>query len=410
MTFDPTRRTFLKGASLAAVGLGFAPSSLLTRTAEAATRGGSRVLVQVFLRGAADGLNMCVPLGDADYYALRPGIALRASDGVQGLDGFFGLHPALAPLHDLYSEGIFALHPAVGSARLSRSHFDAQDFMDTAAPGDKSVHDGWVDRIGRQIPGEDVMQLVALASRAPRAVLGAHPELVLQDLSTFAVRAGTGSASWAAEADQLLRGLYGNGAGTVYDSGRDVFQAIDRIRTTPALQAAPAPGVSYPAGTAGRLLRQAAQLIKADTGTRCIYVNVPGSFDTHSNQLTANAAEYTTLAAALVAFRRDIGARIDDVLLMVTTEFGRTAAQNGSQGTDHGYAHCEMYLGGGVRGGRVHGTWPGLSAASLNEGRDLRYTLDFRDVFFSAARWLGVTDPSAVIPGYAPTSDPGIFA
>jgi uncharacterized protein (DUF1501 family) len=329
---------------------------------------------------------------------------------VRDLDGFFGLHPALAPLRDLYSEGVLALHPTIGNAQLSRSHFDAQDFMDSAAPGDKSVHDGWLERVARQIPGEDVMQLVALASRTPRAVLGSHPSLVLQDLSTFSVRAGSGSATWSSEADQLLRSLHGGTADAVQESGQEVFSAIDRVRTTPALQAGPANGAVYPAGTAGSGLRQAAQLIRADIGTRAIYVNVAGSFDTHANELAANTAEYASLAAALVAFRRDLGTRLDDVLLMVTTEFGRTAAENGSQGTDHGFAHCGLYLGGTVHGGRVHGNWPGLGPAALNEGRDLRYTVDFRDVFLAAARWLGVADLSQVIPGYTAPSDPGIFS
>jgi uncharacterized protein (DUF1501 family) len=254
------------------------------------------------------------------------------------------------------------------------------------------------------------MQLVALASRTPRSVLGPHPELVLQDLSTFAVRAGTGGAIWSAEADQLLRGMHTSGSTPVYESGRAVFSAIDRIGTTPALQSSPANGAVYPGGTAGSGLRQAARLIRADIGTRAIYVNVPGSFDTHANQLAANNQEYPALAAALVAFRRDLGTRIDDVLLIVTTEFGRTAAQNGSAGTDHGFAHCGLFLGGSVRGGRVHGVWPGLSSSALNEGRDLRYTLDFRDVFLSAARWLGVADLAQVVPGYTPAVDPGLFA
>lgn len=409
MPFDPSRRIFIKGAGVAAVGLGFAPTTLLTRAAEAAAAG-SRVLVQVFLRGGADGLNLCVPHGDSDYYKLRPNIGLRLAGGVRDLDGFFGLHPALAPLRDLYSEGVFALHPTVGNAQLSRSHFDAQDFMDSAAPGDKSVHDGWLDRVARQIPGEDVMQLVALASRTPRAVLGSHPDLVLSDLATFAVTAGSGSATWSGEADQLLRAVHAGASDAVHDSGRAVFSAIDRIRTTPALQSGPANGAVYPAGTAGSGLRQAAQLIRADVGTRAIYVNVPGSFDTHAGELAANNAEYTSLALALVAFRRDLGTRLDDVLLMVTTEFGRTAAENGSQGTDHGFAHCGLFLGGGVHGGRVHGAWPGLGPSALNEGRDLRYTTDFRDVFLSAARWLGVADLSQVIPGYSAPSDPGIFS
>ena len=137
MPFDPSRRIFLKGAGVAAVGLGFAPSALLTRAAEAADAG-SRVLVQVFLRGGVDGLNLCVPHGDGSYYGLRPTIGLRLADGVRDLDGFFGLHPGLAALRDLYSEGLLGLHPTIGNAQLSRSHFDAQDFMDSAAPGDKT--------------------------------------------------------------------------------------------------------------------------------------------------------------------------------------------------------------------------------------------------------------------------------
>jgi uncharacterized protein (DUF1501 family) len=224
------------------------------------------------------------------------------------------------------------------------------------------------------------------------------------------VTAGSGSATWSGEADQLLRAVHAGASDAVQDSGRAVFSAIDRIRTTPGLQAGPDNGAVYPAGTAGSGLRQAAQLIRADVGTRAIYVNVPGSFDTHAGELAANNAEYANLAAALVAFRRDLGTRLDDVLLMVTTEFGRTAAENGSQGTDHGFAHCGLFLGGGVHGGRVHGAWPGLGPSALNEGRDLRFTTDFRDVFLASARWLGVADLSQVIPGYTAPSDPGIFS
>ncbi len=408
MAWDPSRRIFLKGAGLAAVGIGFSPSTLLTRTASAAGAG-PRVLVQVFLRGGADGLNLCVPHGDASYYALRPTLGLQLSQGVRNLDGFFGLHPALVPLHELFSEGILALHPTIGNARLGRSHFDAQDFMDTGTPGDKTTHDGWLERVARQIPGEELVQMVAFASRVPRAVLGSHPELVTQSLSGFALRAGTGSTAWSPEAESVLQQAHDGSNDPAYQSGREVFTAIQNIRTTPALQALPANGASYPDGPAGNGLRQAAQLIRAGMGTRCIYVNVPGAFDTHANQLAGNNADFPPLAAALVAFRRDLGPQIDDVLVMVTTEFGRTARQNGSGGTDHGYAHCGVFLGGSVRGGRVHGAWPGLSPGSLNEGRDLRYTVDFRDVFLSAARWLGVTNTNAVIPGYVPGPDPGLF-
>jgi uncharacterized protein (DUF1501 family) len=408
MARDTSRRVFLKGAGLAAAGIGIAPSTLLTRAAEAAGLG-RRVLVQVFLRGGADGLNLCVPHRDPDYHALRPSIALSIGNGVRDLDGFFGLHSALAPLAELYSEGLLALHPTIGNTRLTRSHFDAQDYMDSGLPGDKSARDGWLDRVVGEIPGEELTQLVAISSRTPRSVLGPHPELVVSDLGAFTLRAGSGGGAWSSEAEALLRELHAAGDGPVQASGRETFGAIETLRTTPTLMSAPANGASYPAGPAGSGLRQAALLIRADLGTRCIYVNVPGAFDTHANQLVGNNADYPPLAAALVAFRRDLGALIDDVLLIVTTEFGRTAAQNGSSGTDHGFAHCGLFLGGGVRGGRVHGSWPGLGRGELNEERDLRYTVDFRDVFLSAARWLGVSDPAAVIPGYAPGPDPGIF-
>ncbi len=406
--FDPSRRVFIKGAGLAAVGMGFAPGTLLTRAAEAAGAG-PRVLVQVFLRGGCDGLNLCVPYRDGDYARLRPTIGLTPAGGVRDLDGFFGLHPALAPLDELYREGLLALHPTVGNAQLGRSHFDAQDFMDTARPGDKSASDGWLERVARQISGEELTQLVAFSSRTPRAVLGAHPDLVVQDLASFALRTGNGSSDWSSEAETLLKEMHATGGAAAHASGREVFSAIDTLRRSSALQAPPANGASYPAGLAGSGLRQAAQLVRAGLGTRAIYVNVTGAFDTHANQLAANNADYGPLAQALVAFRRDLGGLIDDVLLMVTTEFGRTAAQNGSQGTDHGFAHCGLYLGGGVRGGRVHGSWPGLSPGALNEGRDLRHTVDFRDLFLAAARWLGVTDAAQVIPGYAPGSDPGVW-
>jgi uncharacterized protein (DUF1501 family) len=408
MNWDPSRRVFLKGAGLAAVGIGFSPTTLLARTA-AGLGAGDRVLVQVFLRGGADGLNLCVPHRDPDYHTLRPGIGLRLASGVRDLDGFFGLHPGLAPLADLYQEGILALHPTIGNSQLSRSHFDAQDFMDLGTPGVRTTREGWLERVAGQVPGESPTQLVAYAARTPRALLGPHPDLVTLDVGSFTVRAGTGSSAWSPEAEALLREVHG-GEGPVPASGRDVFTAIQTLRTTPALTAPPEGGAVYPAGQAGNGLRLAARFIKAGLGTRCIFVNVGGAFDTHANQLAGNAADYPPLAAALVAFRRDLGPRIDDVLVLVTTEFGRTARENGSQGTDHGYAHCGLFLGGSVRGGRVHGSWPGLGPGQLNEGRDLRYTTDFRDVFVAAARWLGVADPAAVIPGYAPASDPGLFS
>jgi uncharacterized protein (DUF1501 family) len=402
MAWDISRRVFLRGAGLAALGVGFHPSSLMVRTAEAAAPG-RKVLVKVFLRGGADGLNLLAPFGDPDYYALRGAIALSRSE-VVSLDGYFGLHPALAPLKPLYDEGRLALLPAVGNYGLTRSHFDAQDFMETGTPGVKSTASGWLDRTLASIPGAEVTQAVCFSAQLPRSFLGPEPVLVAQTLSSFDLRA----RSWRAEAERLLRPMYEGRDTAVGRVGRETFAAMDVLLRTPALSAAPANGAAYPVSNIGSSLRQAAQIIRADVGTRCIYVNVPGAFDTHATQLPANALEFTRLAEALRAFAQDLGPLLDDVLVMVTTEFGRAAYVNGSQGTDHGSAFCMVFMGAGVRGGRIHGRWPGLSRPQLYQERDVAVTTDFRDAFAEAARvQLGV-DPAALFPGYAPGAAPGV--
>lgn len=407
--WDPSRRVFLKGAGVAALGVGFAPTALFERTALAAGAG-ERVLVQLFLRGGADGLNQLVPHGDPDYYTLRPGIALRLANGVVNLDGFFGLHPSLAPMKELWDEGILAALPAVGNSGLTRSHFDAQDYMDTGTPGQKAYPTGWMDRVAADVPGSPLVQAVSIASQLPRALVGDEPALVVSSTTGFELQAGSNRArGWREEAEPLLRGLYASADDPVHRVGKDVFGAIDLLRSTPAVVAGPANGAVYPAGTAGTALRTAAQIIKADFGTRVIFIPLGGAFDTHRDQLPGNVADYDRLGPAIRAFRQDLGPSIDRVLLMVTTEFGRTATENGSRGTDHGWAHAEWFLGGGVRGGRVHSRWPGLAWEQLNERRDLAYTVDFRDSFSMAARWLGVRDTGALFPGHTPGPDPGVL-
>lgn len=404
MAWDLSRRVFLRGAGLAAVGVGFHPSSLLVRAAEAA-EAGSRVLVQVFLRGGCDGLSVCVPFGDPEYYGLRGGIAIGRGE-VVNLDGHFGLHPALAPLKPLYDEGRLALLPAVGNYSLSRSHFDAQDFMESGTPGDKSTGTGWLERGISKVPGDAVTEAVAFSSQLPRSFLGPEPVLVAQALSSFDLRA----RNWRSEAETLLRAMYDARDDAVGQVGRETFTAMSVLLRTPAIMAPPAGGVVYPNAQIGNALRQAAQIIKAGIGTRAIFVNVPGAFDSHSNQLAAHNLEFPRIADALVAFARDLGPLLDDVALMVTTEFGRVAFANGSAGTDHGSAHCMMLMGGRVRGGRVHGSWPGLARSQLYQERDVAVTTDFRDVFAELARaQLGV-DASSLFPGYAPGPGPGIVS
>jgi uncharacterized protein (DUF1501 family) len=404
MAWDVSRRVFLRGAGLAAVGVGLQPSSLLVRTAQAAGSG-AKVLVQVFLRGGCDGLNMVVPYGDPEYYGLRGGIAIEA-EAITKLDSYFGLHPALAPLKPLYDGGRLAFLHAVGNYGLTRSHFDAQDFMETGTPGDKTTATGWLDRTIAQLPGADVTQAVSFSAQLPRSFLGSEPVLVAQNVASFDVRA----RDWHDEAKTLLRRMYDGRDTAVARTARETFAAMEVLAGNPALSAPPANGASYPAASIGNSLRQAAAVIKAGLGTRCIFVNVTGSFDTHANQIAGNNLEFARIAPALVAFAQDLGGLLDDVVLMLTTEFGRTAYVNGTGGTDHGSAHCMMLLGGRLRGGRVHGAWPGLAKSQLYQDRDLAATTDFRDAFAEVARaQLGV-DASVLFPGYAPGPGPGVVS
>lgn len=409
MTWDVSRRVFLRGASLAAVGVGFSPSSLLVRTAEAAGAG-TKVFVQVFLRGGADGLALVAPYGDSEYYSLRGAIALPrpgAADGVVNLDGHFGMHPGLAPLKPLFDAGRLAFLHAVGNYGLSRSHFDAQDFTESGTPGNKTTHSGWLDRSIAAIPGSDVMQAVAFSAQLPRSFLGGEPVLVAQSLAAFTLRAN----GWRSEAETLLHAMYDPRVGTpVGQVAKQTFDAINVLLRTPEIQAAPANGAVYPSSSIGSGLKQAAQVIKAGLGTRCVFVNVGGSFDTHAGQLAANQLEFGRIGEALAAFDRDLGGAMDDVVVQVTTEFGRASFVNGSAGTDHGSAHCQIYLGGRVRGGRVFGVWPGLGKSQLYQERDLAVTTDYRDAFAEVARvHLGV-DPSGLFPGYTPGPGPGVVA
>jgi uncharacterized protein (DUF1501 family) len=403
MAFDPSRRVFLRGAGLAAVGVGMAPSSLLVRTALAAS-GGPKVLVKVFLRGGADGLNLCVPYGDSDYYSLRGGIALPRpgqGGGVVNLDGYFGMHPEFLPLEPLFRDGRLAFIHAVGNPAVSRSHFDAQDFQESGTPGNKQTPTGWLDRAISEVPGREVTQAVSFSSQLVRSLLGPEPVLVAQSLSSFDLHA----RNWRAEAENLLTAMYQAEPTAVGRNGLETFEAINTLLRAPTPP--PANGASYPAGTAGNALRQAAGLIKNGVGTRCVYVNIGGGFDTHSNQLQNNVNDYRPLGLALAAFATDLGGLLDDVVVLVTTEFGRTAAVNGAAGTDHGTGYAMLAVGGRVRGGRVLGRWPGLSRSQLFENRDLAATTDFRDVFQEVARaQFGIS--ASLFPSYTPGAGVGV--
>ena len=416
-----SRRIFLKHGAFAFVSLGFAPS-FLARTAFAA--GASRrpkQLIAIFQRGAVDGLSVVVPFGEADYYRARPSIAIgRPGSGDTSaidLDGFFGLHPRLHPLKPLWDARQLAIVHACGSPDSTRSHFDAQDYMESATPGVKSTPDGWLNRYlqTRRDPASDPatpFRAVALTTQLPRMLQGTAPALAMSQVERFGIRGGPANApagesfeaAYAAAADQVLHG-----------TGRDAFSAIRMLKRSEPSKYQPASGVEYPRSPFGQALRQIAQLTKANVGLEVAFADV-GGWDTHANQGGAQGQLATRLddfARAIAALVADFGDRMEDTVVVTMSEFGRAVSQNGSGGTDHGHGNAMMVIGGGVRGGDVYGKWPGLAIDRRYDGRDLAVTTDFRDVFGEiVTKHMGVADARPVFPGYAMSAArfPGLFA
>ncbi len=419
----PTRRIFLRNSALAMVGVGVLPS-WLTRTAwaaEAARRG--KILVVIFQRGAADGLNIVVPHGEAAYYRYRPTIAIPRPRGktpraaaALDLDGFFGLHPALSGLQPLWKQHHLAIVHAAGSPDPSRSHFQAQDYMEAGTPGQPDTSTGWLNRVLRaQCPdceaghnhGQSPLRAVAMDAQMPLTLRGAAPAVAISDLAAF--RAGYGPLGAAGA--EALQSLYDQDGGALLQpAGRDTFAALKLLRHLNPHQYQPAPGAHYPRRGLGHGLRQIAQLIKARVGVEVAFADI-GGWDNHvaegstEGQLAGRLREF---GDALAAFWTDLGDRAEDVLVVTMSEFGRTAHENGSAGTDHGHANVMFVLGGSVRGGKVYGRWPGLEPEQLYQGRDLALTTDFRLVLAEAVRnHLGVSGLGPVFPGF--NADPRQF-
>jgi uncharacterized protein (DUF1501 family) len=425
------RRIFLKQGVVGLLAIGL-PPRFLARTLLAGTGrpGRQRTVVFLFQRGAVDGLSMVVPFDEKAYYRVRRSIAIpQPSRGVEAaaidLDGFFGLHPALSPLHELYGRGEMAIVHATGSPHPTRSHFDAQDFMESATPGVKSTRDGWMNRLlaenacscsGRtladgaahtadhasgQLGLAEVSPLrgLSIGSQPPRAMRGSYPTVAIADLRRFGIAGGRAPALASAfermyrtEANDLIAG-----------AAKDSFEAIELIRRTDPLRYRPGRGVEYPRGEFGRSLQQIAQLIKADVGVEVAFTDI-GGWDTHLAQGGVRgqlANRLSELASGIRAFSDDLGDRMEDVVVVTMSEFGRTAAENGSGGTDHGHGNCILVVGGPTAGGRVLGRWPGLEPEQLYEGRDLQITTDFRDVFAEVVSGhLGAQKLERVFPGF----------
>jgi uncharacterized protein (DUF1501 family) len=400
-----TRRGFLRGGALALVGTSVVPAFLTRAIYAEVDRAAAqrKKLVVIFQRGACDGLNVVVPHSEKNYYRMRPTIAIQKNE-VLDLDGFFGLHPAMGAMKPMYDQGHLAIVHAAGSPDPTRSHFDAQDFMESGTPGVKSTPDGWLNRAllvdGAESRSSSPFRAVALNAEVPRTLEGKVPAVAVANLQDFSV-GGRGTQSSAVS--NAFEAMYDESTDAVlHGTGEETFEAVKMLKAANPAQYRPAAGVVYPNGAFGNSMKQIAQLLKANLGVEAAFADI-GGWDTHQNQGGANgqlANRLTEFSNGIAAFWRDMGDEAENVTLVTMSEFGRTARQNGTGGTDHGHANVMFVLGGQVKGGKVYGAWPGVNDEQLNEGRDLKVTTDFRNVLGEAAyKTLGARKLDVVFPG-----------
>ncbi|MGH9772275.1 MAG: DUF1501 domain-containing protein [Candidatus Acidiferrales bacterium] len=422
-----TRRYFLKSAGLSLFGVGAVPA-FLRRTAFAieSTQASARkkILVAVFMRGAVDGLNVVVPYGEKDYYKMRPSIAIpapgKATDRAESaidLDGFFGFHPRLDALKAIFDQGHLAVVDAAGSPSHSRSHFEAQDFMETATPDVPNTKDGWLNRYLRFTPEEDTtpFRAVAASPRMPLTLQGSAHALAIGDVRNFKLRVNPHQPGMAGMED-AFQALYASSSDPLLSgTARETFSAAKTLKRIGNQGYLPDNGATYPGGPFGRHMQEVAQLIKSDLGLEIAFVDV-GGWDNHVNEGGATgqlAGRLREFGDSLAAFHQDMGDRMADVVVLTMSEFGRTARENGDRGTDHGHANVMLVMGGPVKGGKIYGKWPGLKRHELNEDRDLALTTDFRDVFAEVVTLhLGTASPRSIFPGFevAPSRFCGFIA
>jgi uncharacterized protein (DUF1501 family) len=404
-----SRRFFLHKGALAVAGTAALPHFLVRSVlAEAAAVAPGRRLVVIFQRGAVDGLNVVVPYREKNYYSMRPTIAIPDKQVID-LDGFFGLHPSLAPFKPLYDANQLAIVHAVGSPDMTRSHFDAQDYMESGTPGTKNTNDGWLNRA---LQAEDsckctlhdqehtAFRALALGAEVPLTLAGKVSAIALNNVNGFSV-AGRGPVQ--SPAASAFEAMYASsGDSILHAAGDATFEAVKMLQTANPAQYAPAANANYPSSEFGNRMKQIAQLLKAPLGVEAAFTDVTG-WDTHQNQGGVNgqlANRLGDFASSIAAFWRDMGDDAGNITLVTMSEFGRTAHENGTGGTDHGHANAMFVLGGDVKGGKVYGKWPGLSNEQLNQGRDLALTTDFRSVLAElASHSLGAQNIDAVFPG-----------
>jgi uncharacterized protein (DUF1501 family) len=407
------RRFFLHKGALAVAGTAAMPNFLVRSVLAQANGAPGQRLVVIFQRGAADGLNVVVPYQEKNYYKMRPSIAIPQNQVVD-LDGFFGLHPSLAAFKPLYDQKQLAIVHACGSPDMSRSHFDAQDYMESGTPGVKGTDDGWLNRA---LQAQDLQEALrhrcdgtceahtafralAMGADVPRTLAGKIPAIAMSNVNTFTVG---GRGPQPAPAANAFEAMYaGSGDRIFHAAGDETFEAVKMLRAANPAQYQPAPGANYPGSEFGNNMKQIAQLLKANLGVEAAFTDVNG-WDTHQNQGSVNgqlANRLTDFSTSVAAFWRDMGDDAANVTLVTMSEFGRTAHENGTGGTDHGHANAMFVLGGNVKGGKVYGRWPGLENEQLNEGRDLALTTDYRQVLGEVVtQTLGAENLELVFPG-----------
>jgi uncharacterized protein (DUF1501 family) len=410
---DTTRRQFMRTTGTAALFGGLAPLHLFAGNApniQPVRKG--KTLVAVFLRGGIDGLNFVVPHGDADYYKHRKAIAILRPSGdpntCRDLDGFFGLHPAASSLLPLFKEHRAVALQAVGYAENTRSHFEEQDTWETGVVGNSLSSDGWLNRHLASSTGHGSIRAVAIGGNLPRMLRGRAPAYAIRgiaDLGMPQMRGDAAAIRAALETAYCTEPVAGSSAlaDMLSQTAAATLEGTRQLEAIAKQEYKPANGANYGKSGIALQFREAARLIKADIGTELIQLDF-GGWDTHNNQGNVNggyATRLRELCDAMAAFTKDLGDSMNDVLVLTLSDFGRTVAENGTNGTDHGWANCMIALGGGLAksGKPVLGEWPGLAPEKLHQNRDLRHTTDFRDVLAEAvSSHLGNPNTGHVIP------------
>lgn len=408
-----TRRVFLKGGGMALLAFGAGPTFLNRAALAAAPKaspGRRKVLVTIFQRGAMDGLMAVSPVGDRSLASYRPRLGMSAATASEPESAMldlgigFGLHPAFSDLTPLWKERRLAVVHAVGSPDPTRSHFDAQDYMETGTPGRKGTASGWLNRAAGLL-GHDAtpFRAVAMTPALPRSLYGDTSALAVTNLADFKVRL-PGADHVAKSAAGGFESMYEQTSQSLLQSsGAEAFDAIHMLSDAHLASYRPDPAANYPSSPLAQSLRQIAQLVKSDVGLEVAFAE-SGGWDTHVQQGTSNgtfARRARDLGQTIAAFWTDLGAAQSDVVLMTMTEFGRTVRENGSGGTDHGHGSCLFVLGDQVDGGKVHGRLESLAQDALYEGRDLPVTTDFRAVFSEVAgKHLGIRDHAKLFPDW----------